>query len=150
MQSDSDAVHLSPHFRPARADLSTAATTKQSVPRDDISTAIESISPHASARGLPASTLELLLDALTLSPNHLDAASAGRIVKLLIPRQKVGEGAVLRVVQCLGAGRGRASLGVQEKLCRWLVMCYNVLEDWGVLGRVYGVLFGLLDMFSLR
>jgi centromere protein I len=39
---------------------------------------------------------------------------------------------------------------LQAALLRWLVMVYNVLEDYTALLQLYGVLFNLLDMFNLR
>jgi hypothetical protein len=62
----------------------------------------------------------------------------------------VSEEIVVRVVGCLGNGVHRPGAGVQAGLLRWLVMVYNVLEDYEMLSRLYGVLFNLLDMMTLR
>jgi hypothetical protein len=35
-------------------------------------------------------------------------------------------------------------------LLRWLVMVYDILESYTALSQLYGVLFNLLDMITLR
>lgn len=39
---------------------------------------------------------------------------------------------------------------VKALLLRWLVMVYDVLDSYDVLSQLYGVLFNLLDMITLR
>jgi len=57
--------------------------------------------------------LEILVDTLTKTPCYLDQATSGRIIKALIPRRKVSEEAVLKIVGCLGTGPNKPSFVIQ-------------------------------------
>lgn len=56
----------------------------------------------------------MLIESLTCTPFHLDRALAGRIVaRALLPRRKVSEALVLRIVGALGSGPTKPPLAVQ-------------------------------------
>ncbi|CCX06676.1 Similar to Centromere protein I; acc. no. Q8AYS7 [Pyronema omphalodes CBS 100304] len=130
--------------------LQQAAETRNAVSKSKVSEAIDGLTQFATIRGLRPEILQSLVDTLTKTPCYLDQSQCGRIIKALIPRRKVSEEIVVRVVGCLGNGVHRPGAGVQAGLLRWLVMVYNVLEDYEMLSRLYGVLFNLLDMMTLR
>ncbi|KAA8895854.1 Mis6-domain-containing protein [Sphaerosporella brunnea] len=128
-----------------------AASERKAVPEGQFVRAINGLSQHAKIRGLAPDVLDTLIDALTKAPSFLNQTASARIVKALIPRRKVSEENVLTIVGCLGIGVNKPSLATQQAaLLRWLVMVYNVLEDYTILSRMYGVLFNLLDMITLR
>ena len=81
---------------------------------------------------------------------ELDQSSTTALIKNLYPAQRVADGVVVAVVGALGQGKGKPSPASQNALVRWLITIYDILEDPKILSRLYGVLFGLLDMISLR
>ncbi|KAI5803123.1 Mis6-domain-containing protein [Geopyxis carbonaria] len=126
-----------------------ASSNRKAAPKDKVNAAVEKLSQYASVRGLSPEILDRLIDVFTLE-SLLGQASTNRIIKALYPRTKVAENIVIKTVGCLGHGPKKPSHGIQHALLRWLVMVYDVLEDYTVLSKLYGVLFNLLDMISLR
>ena len=74
---------------------------------------IDSISQHATIRGLTNDSLEGLISVLATSPCYLDQPSVGSIVKILFPRGKVSENIVVKVVGSLGQGQSKPSHATQ-------------------------------------
>ncbi|KAL7276680.1 hypothetical protein RUND412_000340 [Rhizina undulata] len=130
--------------------LQKAASERNSVVRSEIANAVHSISQHASVRGLAKGALEALVDKLTTAPCYLDQSTVAGIVKILLPRGKVSDNAVVKIIGCFGQGQTKPPIATQSLLLRWLVMVYSFLDDYVVLSKLYGVLFNLLDMISLR
>ncbi|PWW80391.1 Mis6-domain-containing protein [Tuber magnatum] len=130
--------------------LCPAASIRNSLSKNRIAGVIDSISQHATVCGLANDSLEALIDVLATAPCYLDQTAVGSIVKILFPRGKVTENVVVKVVGSLGQGQSKPSLATQALLLRWLVMVYDVLESYDVLSQLYGVLFNLLDMITLR
>ena len=81
---------------------------------------------------------------------ELDQTSVTNLVKNLYPAQHVSADAIVTVVSALGQGKSKPSSATQLALVKWLVTIYEIIEDPKILSRLYGVLFGLLDMISLR
>ncbi|CUS11905.1 unnamed protein product [Tuber aestivum] len=127
-----------------------AASIRNSLSKNRIAGVIGSISQHSTVCGLANDSLEALIDVLATSPCYLDQSSVGSIFKILFPRRKVSENVVVKVVGSLGQGQSKPSPATQALLLRWLVMVYDVLESYDVLSQLYGVLFNLLDMITLR
>ncbi|KAH8149893.1 uncharacterized protein LAJ45_06045 [Morchella importuna] len=130
--------------------LREAASTRNSLSKSDITDAIEKLSQHASVRGLADDALENLIGILTKTPCYLDQSAISNIVKVLFPQRKVSEDVVIKIVGCFGQGQSKPSLATQALLLRWLVMVYDILESYTALSQLYGVLFNLLDMITLR
>lgn len=130
--------------------LREAASTRNSLSKSDITDAIEKLSQHASVRGLANDALDNLISTLTKTPCYLDQSSINNIVKILFPQRKVSEVIVVKIVGCFGQGQSKPSLATQALLLRWLVMVYDILESYTALSQLYGVLFSLLDMITLR
>jgi centromere protein I len=82
--------------------------------------------------------------------SELDQSSVTSLLRNLFPRDKVGSDAVLLAVGALGPGTGRPAAVTQAGLVRWVGAVQGVMEEPEFLVRVYGVLFNLLDMASLR
>lgn len=72
------------------------------------------------------------------------------LIKNLYPTHRVSVDAVVTVVGALGQGKGKPTPATQNNLVKWLITVHEVLEDPGILSRLYGVLFGMLDMISIR
>jgi centromere protein I len=72
------------------------------------------------------------------------------LIKNLYPAQRVAGDVVVTIVAALGQGKGKPSAGTQDSLVKWLALIHEVIEDVNVLSRLYGVLFGMLGMISIR
>jgi len=114
-----------------------------------VSDVVHTVCRLAFSHGLDHPSLETLVRIVT-QKTELDQSSTTALIKNLYPAQRVADGVVVKVVGALGQGKGKPSPASQNALVRWLVTVYEVLEDQKVLSRLYGVLFGLLDMISLR
>lgn len=110
---------------------------------------VKGISEYAYQNGLSALTLRQLLDTVTL-PNHLSRANSINVIKSLYPANKVSSELVCLVVGSLGYGKSKPAGFIQSLLLKWIVVVYEVLEDASILSKLYGVLFNMLDLLSLR
>lgn len=81
---------------------------------------------------------------------NLDQTSVTTLIKNLYPEQRVPSDVIVTVVGALGQGKGKPSLGTQESFVKWLTAVHEIIEDGKVLSRLYGVLFGMLGMISIR
>ena len=91
-----------------------AASARTAVPRPEVAAAVDGLARYASVRGLAPDVLAVLIESLTCTPFHLDRTLAGRIVaRTLLPRRKVSEALVLRIVAALGSGPAKPPLPVQ-------------------------------------
>ncbi len=72
------------------------------------------------------------------------------MIKNLYPAQQVPGDVIITIVAALGHGKGKPTPGTQDSLVKWLVLVHEIIEDVGILSRLYGVLFGMLDMISIR
>ncbi|KAL0637894.1 hypothetical protein Q9L58_003116 [Maublancomyces gigas] len=127
-----------------------AAQTRNSLSKVDIADVIDKLSQSASVRGLANDTLAALVGILATTPCYLDQSAVRNVVKILFPRGKVSEDVVVKIVGCFGKGQRKASLETQALLLRWLIMVYDTLDSYAMLSQLYGVLFNLLDMITLR
>lgn len=129
--------------------LSTAAEIPAKQRKTKLSGLVDTICSHAYEHGLSSDALSTTIDIITL-PNHLDQGSLTTIIKNLYPTSKVSNDVVFRVVGSLGQGKGKPSAPTQTLLVKWLILVYEVLADSSILSSLYGVLFNMLDMISLR
>ena len=114
-----------------------------------ISDRVDIVCGHAYERGIPADALNTLIELVTLN-NHLDQGSKTTIIKNLFPSNGVSNDVVFRVVGALGPSKGKPPAATQTLLVKWLILVYEIFVDSTVLSKIYGVLFNLLDMISLR
>jgi centromere protein I len=114
-----------------------------------VNTALDAICHHAFEDGLDPVSLDEIVDIVTRRTD-LNQTSVTGLVKNLYPAQRVSADVVIRVVGSLGQARTKPSPASQVLLVKWLINVHEVLEDAKVLSRLYGVLFGMLDMISLR
>ncbi|KAF2232091.1 Mis6-domain-containing protein [Viridothelium virens] len=129
--------------------LQDAASTPARQRISKVSTIVDAICSHAFNYGLNNAQLRLVLDVIT-KQSELDQTSITSLIKNLYPGQKVQNEAVTIVVGCLGQAQGKPSPTTQASLIKWLITVYEFIEDPTIISRLYTVLFGLLDMISLR
>ncbi|KAF2119166.1 Mis6-domain-containing protein [Lophiotrema nucula] len=114
-----------------------------------VSGVVDVICRHAFEDGLDATAVPAVAQ-LAAKKTELDQTSVTTLIKNLYPAQRVPSDVVVSVVGGLGQGRGKPSAGTQNELVKWLTVVYDILEDPSILSRLYGVLFGMLDMISIR
>lgn len=114
-----------------------------------VSGVIDTICQHAFADGLDEDALETVVH-IAARKTELDQTSVTSLIKNLYPAQRVAGDVIVTVVAALGQGKGKPSPSTQDSLVKWLTSVHDVIEDANVLSRLYGVLFGMLDMISIR
>lgn len=110
---------------------------------------VDVICRHAFERGLDVDSLRDIVQVVCVKTN-LDQTSITTLVKNLYPAERLPADVVVTIVGALGQGKGKPSPSTQDSLVRWLAICHEILEDPNVLPRLYGVLFSMLDMNSIR
>ena len=110
---------------------------------------MDAVCRHAVESGLDAPT-QCRLVRLVARKTELDQTSVATLIRNLYPAAPVPADAVVAAVAGLGQAKGKPAPATQNALVRWLTTVYPILGDAGALSRLYGVLFGLLDMISLR
>jgi centromere protein I len=126
-----------------------AAKTPSKQRREKVSQTVDSICSHAFNYGLNNTSIARIVNIISRK-NELDQTSLTNLIKNLYPAQKVQDDVVLAIISGLGQGGNKPSLATQTALVRWIIAVYDVLETRTILSSAYGVLFGLLDMLSLR
>ncbi|RDL35152.1 uncharacterized protein BP5553_07083 [Venustampulla echinocandica] len=114
-----------------------------------VSAKVESVCTIAYEDGLSNTSLDRLLDIITL-PNELDQTSTNGLIKNLYPATKVPDTIVIKIVGSLGHGQAKPSYNAQAALVKWLIMVYGVLENPKILSQLYSILFNLLDTIAIR
>ena len=71
-----------------------------------------------------STVLDRLIDLVT-TPNYLDQASLGAVIRNLYPAERVSADVVLRVVSALGHGTLKASLTLQAGLLHALCPAWS-------------------------
>ncbi|KAI4934114.1 hypothetical protein J4E86_011496 [Alternaria arbusti] len=114
-----------------------------------VSSIVDVICRYASDDGLDQDALRDIVQLASVK-TLLDQTTITTLIKNLYPSQKVPGDVVITIVGALGQGKGKPSPGTQDSLVKWLIAIHEVVEDSSVLSRLYGVLFGMLDMISIR
>ncbi|KAF3036684.1 hypothetical protein E8E12_004618 [Didymella heteroderae] len=114
-----------------------------------VSGVVDVICRHAFADGLDEDALETVVH-IAARKTELDQSSVTTLIKNLYPAQRVTGDVVVTIVAALGQGKGKPSPGTQDSLVKWLALVHEIIEDANILSRLYGVLFGMLDMISIR
>lgn len=110
---------------------------------------VDVISRYAFAHGLDEDALETVVH-IAARKTELDQTSVTTLIKNLYPAQRVPADVIVTIVAALGQGKGKPSPGTQDSLVKWLISVHEIIEHGNVLSRLYGVLFGMLDMISIR
>ncbi|KAF2627046.1 Mis6-domain-containing protein [Macroventuria anomochaeta] len=114
-----------------------------------VSGVINVICRHAFAYGLDEDALDAVVH-IAARKTQLDQTSVTTLIKNLYPAQRVSGDVIVTIVAALGQGKGKPSPGTQDSLVKWLALIHVIIEDASVLSRLYGVLFAMLDMISIR
>jgi centromere protein I len=114
-----------------------------------VSGVVDVVCRHAFANGLDEDSLFTIVQ-IASRKTELDQTSVTTLIKNLYPAQRVSSDIVVAVVAALGQGKGKPSVGTQDILVKWLTSVHEITEDANILSRLYGVLFGMLDMISIR
>ncbi|USP80768.1 uncharacterized protein yc1106_08042 [Curvularia clavata] len=114
-----------------------------------VSSIVDVICRYASADGLDQDAIRDVVQLVSVK-TLLDQTSVTTLIKNLYPARRIPRDVVITVVGSLGQGKGKPSPGTQGSLVKWLIIVHDILEDQNVLSRLYGVLFGMLDMISIR
>lgn len=114
-----------------------------------VSGLVDVVCRHALDHGLDQDALRDVVQLVSVKTT-LDQSSVTTLIKNLYPAQRIPKDVVIAVVGALGQGKGKPSLGTQDSLVKWLTIVHEIIEDPGVLSRLYSVLFGMLDMISIR
>ncbi|KAF9418955.1 hypothetical protein BGZ94_009550 [Podila epigama] len=130
-----------------------------------INDAIERIDRNAGVKGGKATvvravaTMEHSVQTFGLAPEQvvsllevilaskIDDATARKLVKLLLPRQRVPEDCAIRILGCLGK---HISFSIQALLLRWIILVYDLFDGRSRFQRLYGVVFHYLSYETLR
>lgn len=126
-----------------------ASTTPPKQRAVKVSGVVDAICRHAFDQGLDQNALRAVVQ-IASRKTELDQTSVTTLVKNLYPSQRVPADVVVTVVGGLGQGKGKPSPGIQNGLVKWLAIVREMIEDPTILSRMYRVLFGMLDMISIR
>lgn len=110
---------------------------------------VDEISEHAYQHGLHSDELGRLLKLFSVK-SELDQTSVTTLMKNLYPAERVRSNALVTAVGSLGNGQRKPSPSTQAALVRWLIAIIEVLEEPGFLSSLYGIIFNLLDMGTIR
>jgi centromere protein I len=110
---------------------------------------VDVICRRAFEGGLDEDALRAVVQLASVKTN-LDQTTVTTLVKSLYPIRRVPDDVIITVVGALGQGKGKPSPGTQDGLVKWLTIVHEIIESPNALSRLYGVLFGMLDMISIR
>jgi centromere protein I len=133
--------------RYSQRDVASRTAAKQRTVK--ISSIVDVICRYAVEDGLNTKSLRDLVQLASVK-TLLDQTTITTLIKNLYPAQRVPADVVITVVGALGQGKGKPSSGTQDSLVKWLTTVHEIIESPNVLSRLYGVLFGMLDMISIR
>lgn len=114
-----------------------------------VSVLVDVVCRHALEHGLDQDAIRDVVQLVSVKTT-LDQSSVTTLIKNLYPAQRIPKDVIITVVGALGQGKGKPSLGTQDSLVKWLTIVHEIVEDPSVLSRLYSVLFGMLDMISIR
>jgi len=140
---------LSAASQKAIADDHTASKISSRDRGTQVALYVDEISEHAFNFGLRNEELRRVVDLVTVRTT-LDQSSVTTLIKNLYPAESVPNDVVINVVGALGQTKHKPTASSQAALVRWLNLVQEVLHDPNILNQLYGVLFDLLDMISLR
>ncbi|KAI0129232.1 Mis6-domain-containing protein [Hypoxylon sp. NC0597] len=147
-QEDAE-IEDTPDLREVLSDVVQASKLTAKQRGYNVKPTVERLASLSYDQGLLPEDLGQLIDLVT-TPNFLDQASLGNIIRNLYPATKVSDDLVTKVISSLGHGKLKPSLAIQGALLRWLIMIYHVLDNQTILSRAYSVLFNLLDTAAIR
>ncbi|KAI1468525.1 Mis6-domain-containing protein [Daldinia caldariorum] len=146
---EDDTIHGTEDIRDALTDVVEASKLTAKQRGSNVKPAVEKLASLSYEQGLLPDDLSQLIDLVT-TPNFLDQASLGNLIRNLYPVETVSIEVVVKIIGSLGHGKLKPSLNIQGALLRWLVMVHHIIENQAILSRSYSVLFNLLDTAAIR
>ncbi|KAI1096815.1 Mis6-domain-containing protein [Rostrohypoxylon terebratum] len=146
---DNDGFQETQELRDALSDVVEASKLTAKQRGSNVKPTVEKLASLSYEQGLLPEDLSQLIELVT-TPNFLDQASLGNILRNLYPAAPVNADFVVKVIGCLGHGKLKPSLAIQGALLKWLVLIYHVIDNQAILSRAYSVLFNLLDTAAIR
>ncbi|KAG0038181.1 hypothetical protein BGZ82_000862 [Podila clonocystis] len=107
--------------------------------------AFDSMEPSARGFGLSPDQLIDLLEVILAG--KIDDITTRKLVKILLPRQRVPENCAIRILGSLGK---HLSFSTQAALLRWIILVYDLFDSRSRFQRLYGVVFHYLSYETLR
>lgn len=101
---------------------------------------MDKIYAHATSRGLSDECFDRLVDIVTHS-SHIDTSKNTVLIKSLIPRSKINDRSLIRIVNALGEGQSKANHPTQ--VCKIILHVY-IIHSTRVIytnGRMYSKQF---------
>ncbi|KAK6952332.1 hypothetical protein Daesc_006867 [Daldinia eschscholtzii] len=144
-----DTIHGAEDMHDALTDVIEASKLTAKQRGSNVKPAVEKLASLSYEQGLLPDDLNQLIDLVT-TPNFLDQASLGNLIRNLYPVATVNIQIIVKIIGSLGHGKLKPSLNIQGALLRWLVMIHHIIENQGILSRSYSVLFNLLDTAAIR
>ncbi|KAI8957141.1 Mis6-domain-containing protein [Daldinia sp. FL1419] len=148
-QQDDTAMQGTQDIREILADVVEASKLTAKQRGSNVKPSVEKLTSLSYEQGLLPDDLGQLIDLVT-TPNFLDQASLGNLIRNLYPVDRVNINLVVKVIGSLGHGKLKPSLNVQGALLKWVVMIHHIIENQAILSRSYSVLFNLLDTAAIR
>jgi centromere protein I len=126
-----------------------ASTTPASKRTVKLPGVVDVVCRHAFANGLDEDSLVAIVQ-IASRKTHLDQTSVTTLVKNLYPAHRVASDIIVTIVAALGQSKGKPSASTQDLLVKWLTAIHPITQDANILSRLYSVLFGMLDMITIR
>ncbi|BFZ62411.1 hypothetical protein YB2330_003505 [Saitoella coloradoensis] len=130
--------------------LPTPGSTRVKLDKVVVVEALNVIGPHAVRNGLTDDSMSRLVDVIANPNSTLDTGTASLLIKALLPRNRVQDSIVLKIVGSLGRGDGRGQFTAQPALLRLLLLLQPYLASPTLLSKLYGALFHYLGYTTLR
>ncbi|XDG02111.1 hypothetical protein ABKA04_001726 [Annulohypoxylon sp. FPYF3050] len=146
---DDDGFQETQDLRDALSDVVAASKLTAKQRGSNVKPTVEKLASLSYEQGLLPEDLSQLIELVT-TPNFLDQASLGNILRNLYPAAAVNADFVVKVIGSLGHGKLKPSLAIQGALLKWLIMIYHIIDHQAILSRAYSVLFNLLDTAAIR
>ncbi|KAI1475832.1 Mis6-domain-containing protein [Daldinia eschscholtzii] len=146
---EEDTIHGAEDIRDVLTDVIEASKLTAKQRGSNVKPAVEKLASLSYEQGLLPDDLNQLIDLVT-TPNFLDQASLGNLIRNLYPVTTVNIEIIVKIIGSLGHGKLKPSLNIQGALLGWLVMIHHIIENQGILSRSYSVLFNLLDTAAIR
>ncbi|KAI5862882.1 Mis6-domain-containing protein [Durotheca rogersii] len=148
-QEDDTQIQGVRDLREAISDVVEASKLPPKQRNSNIKPTVQRLASLSYDQGLLPDDLGQLINLVT-TPNFLDQASLGSIVRNLYPATTVSDEPIVTVVGAFGHGKLKPSLAIQGALLKWLIMIHHAIENQKLLSRAYSVLFNLLDTAAIR
>ncbi|KAI0897907.1 Mis6-domain-containing protein [Annulohypoxylon nitens] len=146
---DDDGFQETQDLRDALSDVVAASKLTAKQRGSNVKPTVEKLASLSYEQGLLPEDLSQLIELLT-TPNFLDQASLGNVLRNLYPAAAVNADFVVKVIGSLGHGKLKPSLAIQGALVKWLIMIYHIIDHQAILSQAYSVLFNLLDTATIR